>query len=445
MINAPRIRLRSLFLLVFCCAVGLTTSADPLGALEPALETAIVIGLAQQTRRLLRWHPDELGAVPTLRFAKRFAVVWRILVAAALSTGIVRNMLLARAFMQEVPREEFLLIDPLNDGLQQLCVLIVICNSLFRWRSESFDRKPRSIGAPIFWVIGSLITLLMVLEGTTIDFLVHRAMANIEASQPSHLHRANAYVQLADESYRPIWFGGAAVFCVLAVGILATNRRSNLAQRPSALVRWPLFFVLLAIPGGYCVWYYNYGLARLSPDMAEAGLVFNARDLFGVIVLAALVIVAGAYRIARLPTTHITITPNMADNIEQNAFHESLPGLVLLAASACYSIVLQLMEFINYDPWIGTPSLGRYISMLCYPTMLLSAATAIGKLQFVWLRWRNRSREVTEVMYGIAPASFVESFVVLSLITIVGIPAIRAFIFTLWIGPWELLPIFGLH
>ena len=41
---APRIRLRTLFVLFFCIAVGLATYPNPISALGPAVATAIVIG-----------------------------------------------------------------------------------------------------------------------------------------------------------------------------------------------------------------------------------------------------------------------------------------------------------------------------------------------------------------------------------------------------------------
>jgi len=56
----PRIRLRTIFLLFFCAAVGLATYPDVFGALLPTAATAIVIGLLQQTRSLLAWRPDEV-------------------------------------------------------------------------------------------------------------------------------------------------------------------------------------------------------------------------------------------------------------------------------------------------------------------------------------------------------------------------------------------------
>ena len=51
MTSAPQIRLRTVFLLFFCVAVGLTTSTRANGALRATAEITIMIGLLQEADR----------------------------------------------------------------------------------------------------------------------------------------------------------------------------------------------------------------------------------------------------------------------------------------------------------------------------------------------------------------------------------------------------------
>src|SRR5262245_52602458 len=89
---APQIRLRTIFLLFLCAAVGLATSADPLGALDPTIASAMVIGLLQQLRVLQRCAPSQ-AAVDGFAFARQFAIAWRIALTGLLAILVVFELL----------------------------------------------------------------------------------------------------------------------------------------------------------------------------------------------------------------------------------------------------------------------------------------------------------------------------------------------------------------
>jgi len=440
---APRIRLRTLFLLFFCAAIGLSTYPNLLGALEPAVQTAIIVGLMQQIRRFVLWNPSELRAVTAFWFARLFAILWRAVVAITLAGCMLRTMLLARGVVTPSDRESILIIQPLSDGLPQLCMLIVVCNSLMRWRAQAFDAKQRPANVTLLWILGILMALTMLLEGTMIDFLVHRAVAGIEAAQPQQLHRPGVYIRLDSEGYKALWFGLGANICLIAAGTIAAHWPEHWSNRGWSITRWVAVLLLLFIPGLYCYSYYGQELYRLSPDMAEAGLALTTTDLVAGIELAIIAIAAGAYRFGRIREMGIAMATDIGKDIEQKAFHESLPGLVLLAGNACYFLAIEVMEFVNYERIGGTPTLFRYVSMLCYPTSLLRIAIAVASLQFCYIRWRNRSRIIPEELTALSPKGFLEGGVMLACVVAIGIPTLRAFAFTLWLGPYNLLQIFG--
>ena len=102
-----------------------------------------------------------------------------------------------------------------------------------------------------------------------------------------------------------------------------------------------------------------------------------------------------------------------------------------------------MLEFINYESMLGAPTLFRYAAMVCYPTSLLRIAIAVASLQLCWTRWRNRSRMISDELIGLSPKRFFEACLVLASLVVTGIPAIQAFVFTLWLGPFNIRSLFG--
>src|SRR5689334_11346748 len=80
MIPIPKFRLGTIFLLFFCYAIGLSTTRDAVGAVEPTVAVAILIGLSQEIRQLWRWTPPPLAARGSFQFARNFAILWRCVV-----------------------------------------------------------------------------------------------------------------------------------------------------------------------------------------------------------------------------------------------------------------------------------------------------------------------------------------------------------------------------
>jgi hypothetical protein len=68
----------------------------------------------------------------------------------------------------------------------------------------------------------------------------------------------------------------------------------------------------------------------------------------------------------------------------------------------------------------------------------------LATLQLCWIRWSNRSRMVAWEITGLSAKSFVVAWITLAAILVVGVPALKAVAFQLWLGPYDLLPIFGL-
>lgn len=442
---APQIRLRTIFLLFFCAAVGLATYPDLLGALSPAIATAMGIGLVQQTRSLLAWQPDNVPNCDELTFARRFAIVWRIVLATTIAACLFVEMLLAKGLIEIPEREAILLIESFTLGILPFCMIIVLCNSMVRWRLASHANTRHPARLVLFLLFATLIALIMLVEGTTVDFLVHRAIAGIEAAQPKRFQRTGVYPNLADEGYRSLWLAFGSILCLLAAG--ATTARLRARPNSGRGATWlKLLTVLLFLipPSIFCYWYYSGEFHRLSPEMAGAGLALIWWDWLAGALVATILVTAAAYRIGKTESVIATVDADLARDTDRHAFHESFPCLLLLAANAIYALAVLVIEMLQYDSFLGVPTVGRYISMFCYPTTLLTLATCVASLQLCWTRWKSRHQTVPWEIAGLSPLAFFQGWFVLALILVAAIPTLRGFAFILWLGPIDLLPLLGL-
>ena len=370
---APRIRLRTFFLLFFCAAVGLAIDPTPTGALEPAIATAMVIGLIQQVRQLYRLAPvQRMNFSNELVFARQFAITWRVLVAAVISAWMIIGMLVSQGMMQ-LPDHDELWFDLQYQAVLPLCLVVVMCSSLARWQSASPFRTKRGWRAAGLWAFGILVGVILLIDGTLTQFLVHKAVARIEAAQV--YRRPGIYPNLGNEQYRPVWLASAAVVSMLtaaAVLVWSSNRRND--WRKLATVYF-LFPSLLVPPALFCHWYYTAEFHRLSPEIAGAGLAANWMDwLIGAILGLALVVTC-AYQLSITRQLKAEISADLSQDIERTAFHESFFCLAIIGIHAIYTVVLHIASgvsaHLNFRGW---PPAWSYLTMLCNPMSLLALA-----------------------------------------------------------------------
>jgi hypothetical protein len=81
--------------------------------------------------------------------------------------------------------------------------------------------------------------------------------------------------------------------------------------------------------------------------------------------------------------------------------------------------------------------------MLCNPISLLALALLIVTLQLCRVRWTRRSQSVAWKLDGLPRRQFLQYCAALALLLIVGIPTLYAFTFIVWLGPWNLLSLYG--
>jgi hypothetical protein len=442
--HLPQIRLRTMFLFIVCAAVGMTTSADPLGWIAPAFETAIVVGLLQQARELQKCRLSEAGFTGELKFARRYAIFWRIAICILIVGCMVWRMLLSKKIVALPEHRKIFINDVFSDGLPQICVLIAVCNSHMRWRAVRSSVLARVIRTPFMWAAGIAAALTTVIYATLMDFLVHRAVFGIERSQ--RYRRTGVYINLAAEGYDAIWIGIGAVACLLAAIALVVHFR----RKPSKLsvwrfLRWALFLMLLIPPIAFYIWYQRYELYRLSPDIGSVGLAIAPFDYMSGVILSFVAVTVGAYHLGKKPSLTATICDDLRLDTDRRAFHESFLGLALLVASAAanlFSIGTDIATYSNSRRMSGAPSLQDLVSVCCDPSMQLKIATIAASSQLLWTRWKKRNQAVPWTLFGLSPLLCVEGWIMLALLLVVGIPTVRAFAFLLWLGPYNLMRLF---
>jgi hypothetical protein len=440
--SLPRIPLRNIFVLFACAAVGLATYPDPLSALEPAVATAIIIGLAQQI-----WQFRQTAVPQTaereLRFARSYAIVWRLLAILVIAASIGFELLRTRGFVNYLDLGETMLISPIY-YIGSVCVVLVLVAGVAKWRSKSASVARVRWLPVLFVVLGVFITLTMIAGDTTLEFLVHQALANIEAAQPVKFQRADVYPKLGDESYVTLWIAAAAVLCVgLSLIVAGRLRSGGFRSNNWKLV---LVFALLLPAIAFCYWYYHTELARLSPEIAVAGLTLNWVDgVFGV-AIGALLAAFGAYQVARNDTVTQAIATLPGEDVGDVCFYESAPCLAMMSIQAVSSLWFYFSrELLDFGGGMFTPTVGTYLSTLCYPLSLLTLASAAVKFQLCWYRWKYRASSEPWRMRGVDPAAFGQAWLAFAVILTVAIPSLRAFAFILWLGPIDLLWVFGLR
>jgi hypothetical protein len=440
--RAPRLSLRTLFLLFFCAAVGLAIDPTPTGALEPAITTAIVIGLIQQVRQLSGWRPSANERSNAIESARQYAITWRVFIAAVISMWMIFGMLVRQGMFQLPDHDELWFYLPYQAVLP-LCLVVVMCSSLARWQSASPFRTKRGWRAAGLWAFGVLIGIILLIDGTIAQYLVHKAVAGIEAAQV--YRRPGVYPNLGVEQYRPIWLASAAVVSFLtaaAVLVWSSNRRND--WRMLAMTYF-LFPSLLIPPSLFSYWYYTAEFHRLSPEMAGAGLAANWIDWLMGAILAVGLVATCAYQLSSTRQQKAEIAADLSQNVERTAFHESFFCLALIGIHAIYTVGLHIASGVSaYLNFRGRwPPLWNYLTMLCNPLSLLSLALLIVTAQLCWLRWRRRSETVAWKIDGLSRLAFLRNSAALTLLLIVGVPTLHAFTFILWLGPWNLLPLFG--
>ena len=147
-----QIRLRTVFYLFVCAAIGLTARSTPNFA-RPAprrhsgvrLQSFLGLTCRRQHRDKHWAHASGMAnsrtwstrASPEFRFAKQFAIFWRLTVAGLISLCIAGRVLLSRQLVTLPGREDYYASELFPDGLLIILVILTLIISIRKLRSTT--------------------------------------------------------------------------------------------------------------------------------------------------------------------------------------------------------------------------------------------------------------------------------------------------------------------
>lgn len=440
----PRIRLRTIFLLFFCVSIGLAATRSATGAIEPTIVAVIIIGLIQQIRVLWRYRPD----MRQLDFARRFSIAWRTAVLLILGFQLLdwftnwSSVLIASSIPETLKGTQWMMFLP---ALHIICVITVLCTSIERWRLPAAAKSMPSQVQWLKYLSAAIFAALIVLGTTLLTFLVHKALAGIEAGHPPSLRRPGAYLSAPSESLPAVSFAVAAVLSLIIAGsiLLRTVRRSDHTSVP--LRNLLAAMLLLIIPCVFCAWFYTVRFPIVSPDMAEAGLDTNWFDLLIGGALGLSIAIVSAYKIAQSREGQ-TIESDISRELDKTAFHETAPCLLLIAIHSFYQLIVITslsLDLANLSSISGASLYQALMGSFTNPLILLFLAEAVAGLQLCWIRWRRRSDTIDWQLRRLSRSRFYQSVLAIALLLIVSTPTLNAAALAVWFGPWNLLSLFG--
>jgi hypothetical protein len=431
----PQFRLRTLFLLVFCAAVGLAAK----GLMYP-IYTAMVVGLAQQINELrLQRDPPGIGE-RSLSFAISFAIGWRFVLAALLSFCIVFQLLFVRKILQDWTRQDlFLSTPPDYDVVAQVCAIVVFSNSISRWEGPRLDARHRSWATISAWIAGAALAAIVLPHVAMIHFLVHIATQGIESAIPAAFNRTGVFPDQRAQGFRLFWLSVASgCSIVLAAATLSNLSGDHPRSRRRQGLTIAMFLVLLPMPCVFCIWYFTREFQRISPDLASVHFVGTWPDWLGAATLGTISVTVQAYRLAIAKQPRVVIATNLHDGGDL-PFHESVPSLLYLGGLGALFLFGTVRDIGIFKPMYGTASVGELVAgLLQYLPFYLLIALSVLSLQLCWMRWRHRSAPTAWELVALPPRRFFSYWLALALLAIVGLTTISIYCFVFWLGPWYL-------
>ncbi len=189
--------------------------------------------------------------------------------------------------------------------------------------------------------------------------------------------------------------------------------------------------LLTAAAGVYVCWFYGYAFPAVSPDMASAGLSANWYQCVGAILLIMTVCGAGARRLVKY--AEFATPPERVRIGQLPIATESWPVLILLLSVFANFVILTFWAILSPN------STTRWTEWLPYllidPDAAFMTALGIFSFRLSLLRWKGRlPREA--VFMRIPPRRFATTYITMLMLMTIAIPALAAFSFSFWLGPW---------
>lgn len=450
--SRSQFRLRTLFVLFFCFAVGLTVGIG-LPTQEGAVNlygmenvrwswyyvllgtgsTAMVLGLLQHVGRLRK---ADLQASGSARFgsAISFAIVWRVAMAIAMTACLITIILYQRGRIELPERESFIYMgNVFPDFFWYLCIIVVLTSCVARFGAPS--HTPRWM-IPVLWVCGTVIGMLVLPHRLLIHYLVYIGIANVERYQALRFQRVGAYSHHQADGFSLYWLSLTTVWCsIIGAAIvvwLLSDKRSWSIRRVMA---GTLATVLLGFSLGFSVWYYGWDLPREAPDFVAAGACGTWLDWLGATLTIFLAVVVGGYRLAVDENTSFEC--ELSNRETPPLLHESL-WIVLVFVGAFLAYSAEFLRYLEVQSQSGVGFRDIVDYMLTDIDTCIFIAMSLVIVRFAWRLIKHRSQNSSLRIAMLDTRRFYLSCLVLSILVAICVPIFAAYSFVYWLGPWYL-------
>lgn len=352
-------------------------------ALLAAGSAGIVMGVLHDAWAILRFC-SPLGASDNDQFARRWAILWRMLVAAAIVSSLTLKILISRQFWSP-PESDMFFYDDVLTGYVWWFGLLIALGSAVNYSHSGLARPRRAWIEMLVWVGAATLIISMAVDLSMIPFLVHLACAGVDASL-THVGGRYGLHTVADQTH-------FAMLAALALGALigACSLLGCLAMKPTLPKRVKRGVIigallLLAAAASYSAWFYRVGRPMASPDLGFGILSSSWFLQVGGIVLALMAVTVGAHR--------ITIAGRVRQPAEVIVPRGEFASLAAATIFFILAVIIHIAETIYaLLSWGGGFEFGGILEAIGYhmyqPTTFIMLALLAFSLRGLWIYWKR--------------------------------------------------------
>jgi hypothetical protein len=278
---------------------------------------------------------------------------------------------------------------------------------------------------------GVFFAVWMLTDQVVITTLVNIAIHGVEVAQLGRWHREGVFPNPLEEGFYSFWMAiGGTMLTV--VGICLLLHDAKYAQSQWRWLKRIAFVVIILLLGFHAWWFQVIEFPRLNPDMASAGAARLWPDTIAGFLLA-LALAGWVAKATACDTTAV------AAEIPQEAFYLGAAAAMLFI-SQLWSLVdsyLLLYSMISVYQAATLASAFEWLAgMIVMPDALLGLLLLASAMAL--LRQRFRRHDALLPIPAVSPSEFAFQFVAWSALIAVGVPALWAFSFCYWLGPFVL-------
>jgi hypothetical protein len=431
--------------LTFGVAVGFTNFTGirfwPQAILSAALAW-IVLGLLTQSVDQWREYRGLQGLSNEQRWGWRFSIFWRVALALLLIACFIFRQLLAREsiVLPEIGYEYSLSpFEPTGvASIHYLCLLIV----LFSVQPRKESSRPTSIWSKYLDVLGVVgvlaIGLLHLFSTLTLVALVHIICVAVMLAQPGEIE-SHPVGRALVENWIAFSRWTALTSFVVILNVCAAMKLVRQEARGTA--RKYFWIAMLTVGSALCLsylpWMYRFGLAGVSPFMAQLLPLQDPHRWVIALLLLSILATAATYRLTRRgqPTTG---SPNANQRSVEHRYLHERPVVIATMVAALLVIrgqllfeLLQVIQKHGLAEFFAVLSDVVQLEVFDYIPALQYISIYLG-LRFLYYRWWRKIGPFEEAPLAIKPGMFVFVWCGLFLTLATAVVAWAALGFALW-------------